>query len=113
MQVFGLFGGDLRVQHEIGHSHDAVHWRADFMAHVGQEFALCAVRDLSRFLRTDQLGFYPLAFRDILFDGNEVSDPTSFGTHRSDGHLLGIKLPVLLTIFDLSSPDFSCQNRLP
>ena len=38
--IFPLFGIELGVQKQIGHAQHAVHRRADFVAHVGQELAL-------------------------------------------------------------------------
>src|SRR5204863_10075140 len=32
-----LFGGQFRFQQQAGHGNDAVHRRANFMAHVGQK----------------------------------------------------------------------------
>ena len=37
-------------QSQLGHADDAVHRRADLVAHVGQELALGAVGGLGRFL---------------------------------------------------------------
>ena len=42
-QVVALLGRQVGVEGEIGHADDAVHRRADFVAHVGQELALGAV----------------------------------------------------------------------
>ncbi len=35
-----LLGGEVGLQHQMGHTDDGIHWRADLMAHVGQKFAL-------------------------------------------------------------------------
>ncbi len=40
LQVFALLRGQVGGQRQVRHADDAVHRRADFMAHVGQEFAL-------------------------------------------------------------------------
>ena len=37
-----LFGGQFRFQQQAGHGDDAVHRRADFVAHVGQKFGFRA-----------------------------------------------------------------------
>ena len=36
--VFALFVGQFGIQKQGGHADDAIHGRADFVAHVGQEF---------------------------------------------------------------------------
>ena len=41
-QAVALFGGELAVEHEVGHADDAVHRRPDFVAHVREELALRA-----------------------------------------------------------------------
>ena len=38
--VFALLVGQVGVEQQRGHADDAVHGRADFVAHVGQEFGL-------------------------------------------------------------------------
>ena len=43
-QVLALFGGEFRIQHEIGHPDDAVHRRPDLVAHVREKLALGSVR---------------------------------------------------------------------
>ena len=40
LQVFALLGRQFGVQRQFRHADDAVHRGADFVAHVGQEFAL-------------------------------------------------------------------------
>ena len=45
------------LQGQFRHAHDAVHGRADFMAHVGQELALGPIGLLGRFLRQPQFVF--------------------------------------------------------
>ena len=42
-QVLALLGGQVGVQRQFGHADDAVHRRANLVAHVGQEGALCKV----------------------------------------------------------------------
>ena len=39
-QVFPLLGGEVGVQQKVRHAQDAVHGRADFVAHVGEELTL-------------------------------------------------------------------------
>ena len=40
LQILALLGRQLGVEGQLGHAEDAVHRRADLVAHVGQEFAL-------------------------------------------------------------------------
>ena len=47
-QILALLGGQGRVEGQVGHAEDAVHGRADLVAHVRQEFALGAVGSLGR-----------------------------------------------------------------
>ena len=54
-QIIPLFGVERRFQNHVHHAHQAVHRRADFMAHVGQEFALQAAGLFGAFLRFGQL----------------------------------------------------------
>ena len=60
-QVLALLGGEVGVEHELGHADDAVHRRADLVAHVGQELALRAVGRLGGLLGGSQLRFSLLA----------------------------------------------------
>ena len=43
-QVIALFGRQLGGECEMREADDAVHRRADFVAHVGEKFALCLRR---------------------------------------------------------------------
>ncbi len=60
VQVLALLGRELAVERQVGHAHDAVHGRADLVAHVGQELALRLARRLRALARRDQLGLGPL-----------------------------------------------------
>ena len=48
--------GELGVERELGHADDAVHRRADFVAHVGEKLALRAAPFLGPVSRRDELG---------------------------------------------------------
>src|SRR5258705_13302075 len=54
LQVVALYRGERRVERKLRHADDAVHRRADFVAHVRQELALGAVGVLGRVLRLHQ-----------------------------------------------------------
>jgi len=45
-QPAGLLQGDLRTSDEVGHASDGAQGRADLIAHVGQEGALCGIGGL-------------------------------------------------------------------
>ena len=47
-QVLALLGGELGVERQLGHADDAVHRRADLVAHVGEKLALGVVRRFGR-----------------------------------------------------------------
>jgi len=53
--VFALHGTEVEVEEEPGHADHAVHGRADFVAHVGEEFALGLAGDLGGLLGGAQL----------------------------------------------------------
>ena len=46
LQTLALFGGDGALHHQVDHTDDAVHGRAQLMRHVGQELALGIARGL-------------------------------------------------------------------
>ena len=61
-EVFALLVGQRGFERQLDHADDAVHRRADFMAHVGQEFALGAAG-----------GFGPrLGQRELLVDAAQL-----------------------------------------
>ncbi len=55
IQAFQLLRREIRVQHQFGHSQNAVHGGADLVAHVGQKFALGAAGFFRGFLSLLQL----------------------------------------------------------
>ncbi len=54
-QIFALLRIQLGIERQIGHSDNAVHRCADFMAHVGQKIALGPIRCFSRIFGLLQL----------------------------------------------------------
>ena len=54
VELFALLTRELGFQGQVDHAHDAVHRRADFMAHVGQEFALQAVGGFGGLARSEE-----------------------------------------------------------
>jgi hypothetical protein len=65
LQVFALLASDLGVEKQIRHADDAVHRRADLVAHVGEEVALGPARRLGGLLRLEQLDLAQLALGDV------------------------------------------------
>ena len=52
--VVALFVGQLRVQQQSGHAGDAIHGRADFVAHIGDELRLGARGFLETLIQRNQ-----------------------------------------------------------
>ena len=79
-----LARGELGTLQQLGHAHDAVHRRADFVAHAREKFAFRAARPLRRLLGRRRFGDRPLEFavgvaeidgalRDLLLEELPVS----------------------------------------
>ena len=79
VQVLALLGVERGVGQQLGESQDAVHRRADLVAHRRQELALGAVAGFGRLFRLPQLVLGPLALGDVAQVGGEqrVSPPGS------------------------------------
>ena len=69
-EVLALLGGELGVERQLGHADDAVHRRADLVAHVGQELALGPAGGLGGLLGPHQLPLHLLPLGDV----REVDD---------------------------------------
>ena len=65
-QVVALIGGQRGVERELGHADDAVHRRADLVAHVGEELALGAARVLGLALGARQRDFGAPSHGDLV-----------------------------------------------
>ncbi len=65
IEVFALFAAGSGLKGEFGHADDAVHGRADFVAHVGEEGAFGAVGGLGGFLGAEQFLGGALAVGDV------------------------------------------------
>ena len=68
--VVALQGIKLRVEQEFGHAEHAVHRRADLVAHVGEELALCTV---GRFCNLEIIDQLTARFIDALHHAIELS----------------------------------------
>ena len=73
LDVVALLGGQRGVEQQLGHAEDAVHRRADFMAHVGQELALGHTRLFGPRQRLLQLYFGILAGRNVAVSGHKAA----------------------------------------
>src|SRR5688572_30801862 len=60
-----LIGVERRFEREGRHADDAIHGRADFMAHVRQKLTLGLRSRLSNVFRALELGFAELSLRDV------------------------------------------------
>ena len=87
-QVTLLLRIERRFQQQFGEAQDAVHWRADFVAHVGQELRLGPARVFSHGLRLAQFAF---AVTQRLF-GQRA--PGGVEKHRIDAHDLAVLVDV-------------------
>ena len=65
LQVVALLGAERRVERELGHADDAVHRRADLVAHVREELALGPVGGLGRVLRLARAPRSPRSRSDL------------------------------------------------
>ena len=65
LDVLVLRGRELRLEQQAGHADDAVHRRADFVAHVGEELGLGAVAGLGHVLGLDELVLVLAALGDV------------------------------------------------
>ena len=65
LQVFALIRVDRQIKREIGHPDQAIHWRSDFVAHIGQEVALEPVGAFRGALGGHQLAGRPLDLGQI------------------------------------------------
>ena len=83
---FALFGGQFAFQQQSGHGDDAVHGRADFVAHVGQELGFSARSGLGGHLGGFQIVVCPrqLVLELLVAQGGpntraQLGDLTRFG----------------------------------
>ena len=63
--AFLLVRVEPAFEKQIGHAENAVHGRADFVAHVGEKLALGLVGVFGRFFRNLQFLFCSAAVRDL------------------------------------------------
>ncbi len=63
LRIVELHGVERRFQQQLDHADDAVHRRANLVAHVGEEFALGFVRRCGSFRRLDQRQLIVLPLR--------------------------------------------------
>ena len=79
------------LQREFGHAHDAVHRRADFVAHVGEEVALGSIGFLGGVLGDSQFVFGSAQLGSRAFQlviGNRQLTRAGFGRGGPFGHAL-------------------------
>ncbi len=67
--VLALGGRERRPQRQLGHPEDAIHRRADLVAHVGQEFALGPGGRLGHLSGMEGFRLGPATLDDLLHEG--------------------------------------------
>ena len=87
-----LLGGEVGVEQQVGHAEDAVHGRADFMAHHREELALGGAAGLGGGLRLEQAGIVPLAFGNVMDEHQRALMAVEFRGHGADLHLHGMSV---------------------
>src|SRR5271170_2431346 len=60
-QIVALLRRQLRPECQMRHPEDRIHWRADLVAHVGQEVGLGLRRSHRLFFGGEEIGFRPLS----------------------------------------------------
>ncbi len=83
---FALLGRQFGVEQQFRHADDAVHRRADFVAHIGEELAFGAVGRLGRVAGLLERQFGVLAVGDVVQDDDTPleSAPQGAGRHVED-----------------------------
>ncbi|MCX7161600.1 MAG: hypothetical protein NT083_00925 [Rhodocyclales bacterium] len=82
LDVFALVGRHCGHQHQVRHADDAVHRRADFVAHVGEEVGLHARGFLRQFAGAAHFRIQRAAQADILQYAEVAADAAVEGTDR-------------------------------
>ena len=80
-------GGQPGLEQQLGHADDAVHRRADLVAHLGQERALRVAGRLGRLARQAQRFFAALALGDVARDGDAADTLVGVVEQGRDGDL--------------------------
>ena len=71
--VFALFRRETGLEQQLQHAQDAIHGRADFVAHVGQETAFRNVGGVRGLARGNQFRLVALPFGDIFGDAGDAN----------------------------------------
>ena len=107
-EVLALLGGELSVQGEFGHSDDSIHRRANLVAHVCEELALCAAGRLRGVLRFAKPLGSLISFRDVLHDPDVAARAIARGGNSLRDHvhthsLAGFAEVAIVTVKEVSS----------
>ncbi len=102
-EVLALLGGELGVESQLGHADDAVHGRADLVAHVGQELALGAGGRLGGLLGLAHRGLGLLFGVDVGVHPDPFPDPAPLGQDGDgpDEHVPILSVVPPQPVFDL------------
>ena len=93
----------LGVLELIYHAQDAIHWRADFMAHIGQKLSLgaaCCVRDFLSIL----------SYRDVCSDRNVFEWLSTGVIEQGDSRINPEKAAVFALVAHFCMPRLACGN---
>ena len=104
LEVVALLLGEVGIERELRHADDAVHGRADLVAHVGQELTLGLVRTVRFDLGGAELGLASLEIGDVPRD--PVEKPT---VHVRDA--LPLEPPVVAS--GTPQPALEARGRIP
>ena len=97
LEVLALLGLELARQRQFGETDHAIHRRADFVAHIGEEGGLGLGSAFGGILGFDEFGFEPLGLVDVAQRGDDFLGRTG----RRIAHQAAIRLePVEFVGFD-------------
>ena len=101
------------LREQIGHADDAVHRRADFVAHRGQEIGLGLGRRFGLIARHPELRLGFLALGYVFLDAEEIGDLASLIGQRGERNVLPIRLAGLLLVVEFAVPDPAAFDGVP
>ena len=110
---FPLLVIQLSIQRQIGHADNAVHWRANLVAHIGQEETLCCTGLIGKLAGANQCGFKHFLGGYIGADRGVFDRFSIRPDKRHDGRRHPVKTAILLAILHLAMPDLALRDGPP
>ncbi|OIQ87435.1 hypothetical protein GALL_306860 [mine drainage metagenome] len=113
MDLRALLSVEGRIEQQLGHAQHAVHRRADFVAHGGDEFRLhargfqCGIPRLRQFL------LVTLALGDVGADRDVLVGFSPAVQERHDGGIDPVVFALFVAVPDLAFPHISLRNGAP